>query len=292
MHNTLPYDIIKDILQQVDLKSVTGDHLLDRFLIKSCDKFNPRRLLNGFIRGNSIESLCLLFYEHRDRLYIIFDINLVINAIEYTLKKGQYKMTILLLCKFDRYCMERWKDIVRLCCIAMCHMKDSKSIIDLGKLLKYIVNRVRPREQCVNKFTLPIYILWNMLSHEHSNIIISYLMQHKLLSFLHKDFCKCEKIIYHIVCYNHVCLYHYLPDGDYKHGLDVLSFAICFSNQQMLNCILQNVKIRYYTIGFISYLANIVKMNNNIENLKNIVVDGKTLDEIVALARSKQTTRS
>jgi len=291
MSNTLPYDVIKSIIYQLDVNKVTGDPLLDRFLIKTCEHVKVRRLFNAFIRDNSFDSLCLLLFQHRRNVHVLFDVHIVLNAIEYTIKKGQHKMTIMLLCKFQLYCKERWTNIVRLCCLAMCNIKDSKGICDICKLLNYIIDRVRPHEQCNSRFALPINTLWKLLSHDHSSIIIPHLMQHKLLLFLHDDFCKCEKIIYHIVCYNHVYLYNYLPDGEYKQGLGVLTCAVCISNQHMLHCVLQNIKLRHYTIGFMSYLVRMVHMNNkNIELLHNVVFDGKTISDIKTLARGKQVT--
>ena len=96
-------------------------------------------------------------------------------------------------------------------------------------------------------------------------------MKEDLLSFLFQDIAKCEKIICYVVCYNHVELYHYLPNGEYKQGLDVLICGLCFANHNMFKYVLHNMKIRYYTVGLIRFLLKLVKHNKNSIDKTNII---------------------
>ncbi len=267
--STFPRELIEKIFCYSDIQYLVGDNVLNKFLIKECKLINPKRLFNAFVRTNCQDALCSLLFQHQESLLTIFDFGLVIAAIEYSIKNKFGFMTMLLVSRFNGYAQDKWITIIRTCCIAMTKCDIDKTNQDYLKLIKCIINSINPSDK--HKFTLPLHVLYNILSHKCGSKIICYLMEQDLLSFLFQDIAKCEKIIYYVVCYNHVELYHYLPNGEYKQGFDVLICGICFANHNMFRCVLHYMKIRYYTVGLIRFLLKLVRCNENSIDKKNII---------------------
>ena len=267
--SSLPHEIIEKIICYSDIQHIVGDDVLNKFLIKECKLINPRRLFNAFVRTNCQDSLCFLLFQHQDRLLTVFDFGLVLSAIEYSIKNNFVFMTMLLVSRFHDYVQDKWITIIRICCIAMSKCDIHEECQEYINLIKWIIKAINPCNKC--KFTLPLHVLHNILSHKCGSKIISWLMEQDLLSFLFQDITKCENIIYYVVCYNHVDFYHYLPNGEYKQGLDVLVCGLCFANHNMLRCVLHHMKIRYYTAGLIRFLLKMVKNNENSTDKVNII---------------------
>jgi hypothetical protein len=259
--SSFPRELIEKIFCYSDIQHIVGDDVLNKFLIKECKLINPKRLFNAFVRTNCQDSLCFLLLQHKDRLLTVFDCGLVLSAIEYSIKNNFVFMTMLLVSRFHDYAQDKWITIIRTCCIAMSKCDTHNECQEYIKLMKWIIKAINPSDK--HKFTLPLHVLYNILSHKCGSKIICFFMEQDLLSFLDQDIAKCEKIIYYVVCYNHVELYNYLPNGEYKKGFDVLICGLCFANHNMIKSVLHNMKIRYYTVGLIRFLLKLVKYNKN-----------------------------
>ena len=267
--SSLPHEIIEKIICYLDINHLVGDDVFNKFLIKECKLINPKRLFNSLVRANCHDSLCFLLFQHQERLLTVFDIGLVTAAIEYSIKNKFIFITILLVSRFHDYAQDKWITIIRTSCTAMSKCYIHKECQDYLKLIKCIMKTINPSNKY--KFTLPIRVLCDILSHTCGSKMISCLMEQDLLSFLFQDIAKCEKIIYYVVCYNHVDFYHYLPNDDYKQRIDVLICGLCFANQNMFKCVLHHMKIRYYTVGLIRFLLKMVKNNENSIDKINII---------------------
>jgi hypothetical protein len=267
--SSLPHEIIEKIICYSDIKHLVGDDVFNKFLIKECQQINPKRLFNAFVRTNCQDSLCFLLFQHQDKLLTVFDIGLVITAIEYSIKNKFTFMTILLISRFHDYAQDKWIVIIRTCCIAMSKCDVHIECQEYLKLIKWIIKSINPCDKY--KFTLPVHIICDILSHKCGSEMICCLMEQDLLSFLFQDITKCEKIIYYVICYNHVDFYHYLPNDQYKQGLDVLICGLWFADQNMFKCVIHDMKIRYYTVGLIRFLLKMVKHNESSIDKTNII---------------------
>jgi hypothetical protein len=167
-----------------DPDSLTGDDLLDRFLILNTD-INKCLLAYSFVKKNRIISLSNLFQLEHTKLSI--HNHDVINLLKLCIKNNNLQIAKLILGKFT-FVTNKFK-YNALTCIIQKLLKANLKRQDMRSFLHQVCSWAKT--ETYNMVVIPMHLLFNVIAHRKCRAFVKVLYKFGMIdNLLHIDVCE------------------------------------------------------------------------------------------------------
>lgn len=238
-----------------DPHSLTGDDLLDRFLILDTD-INKCLLAYSFVKKNRNISLSNLFQLEHTKLSI--HNHDVINLLKLSIKNNNLQIAKLIIGKF-KFITHKFK-YKALTCILQKLLKAKLKRHDMLSFLQQVCSWVKTGT--FNVVVIPMHLLFNVLAHRKSNAFMKVLYEFGMIdNLLHIDVCEYDnyKFIHIIISKKmYVVFRHILNNNRFIPQWFILK---CLETDDVIirRIIGKCYKPRMYTIRFAKQIARCFK---------------------------------
>jgi hypothetical protein len=265
-----PNDMICKILEHSSMKTVIGDDILDKFIIRQRCDINPEVLLQSFVKKKRSQSL-VYYTSKKKNISQLVSVNCVKCLIVESLK-GMFIDTSMHLCRvFVCHLENAYVKIVTTALYQYINKYNKFPKFDTDRYLMFLgCLATLCKEQGIKRNnSIPLKYIVILLCHANSHELITALVENGYLDCLHDNIIDytaeplITKILRSIVINNHVILLEQLVNNGYKVSISDIIIGISYSNIGTVRYLAKFFKPRWYSRGFSTVMLSLARKRKN-----------------------------